>query len=61
MTLRRTLQLNGLTVQLDSLTNFDELFDQLLAKGRIAKKCWMNAFPTGQICGLQRWHWGRIW
>ena len=53
MLLRRTLDLDGLTVQLDSLTNFDELFDLLLSKGEDSEEVkderipyWADLWPS---------------
>lgn len=53
MTLRHTLNLEGLTLQLDSLTNFDELFDELLAKGEDSEEVrderipyWADLWPS---------------
>ncbi len=58
MTLRRTLDLHGLTVQLDSLTNFDELFEQLLAKGEESEEVrderipyWADLWPSAVALG----------
>lgn len=58
MTLRRILDLHGLTVQLDSLTNFDELFEQLLAKGEESEEVkderipyWADLWPSAVALG----------
>ena len=60
MLLRRTIDLEGLTVQLDSLTNFDELFDLLLAKGEDSEEVlderipyWADLWPSA--VGLGRY------
>jgi len=57
---RRTIDLEGLTVQLDSLTNFDELFDLLLSKGEDSEEVkderipyWADLWPSA--VGLGRY------
>ena len=58
MTLRHTLSLESLTIHLDSLTNVDELFDQLLAKGEDSEEVkdeqipyWADLWPSAVALG----------
>lgn len=51
MTRHHNLQLDHLTVHLDSLTNIDELFDQLLAKGADSEEMLDERIP----------YWAELW